>query len=84
MIITGVNLWRQTGRALRFTKILLAIQFWLGLVLFVLQIASSNTESTPRTSSSDAAGFRMLITSIIWWFYFKKSKRVKATFGKTI
>lgn len=84
MIITGVNLWRLTGRALRLTKVLLAIQFWFGIVLFIIQIASSNTESTSGTSSSDTAGFRMLITSIIWWFYFKKSKRVKATFGKTI
>lgn len=84
MIITGVNLWRLTGRALRLTKVLLAIQFWLGIVLFIIQIASSNTESTSGTSSSDTAGFRMLVTSIIWWFYFKKSKRVKATFGKTI
>jgi low temperature requirement protein LtrA len=84
MIITGVNLWRLTGRALRLTKVLLAIQFWLGIVLIIIQIASSNTESTSGTSSSDTAGFRMLVTSTIWWFYFKRSKRVKATFGKTI
>jgi len=80
MVITGVNLWRISTRALRLTKVLLAIQFWIGTFLFVIQIAASASGDT--TSSSDAGGFRMLVGSIIWWFYFKKSKRVKATFGR--
>jgi hypothetical protein len=84
MLITGVNLWRITPRALRLTKILLAIQFWLGVVLFIAQIAGSATESSAGDSRSDTGAFRMLVGSTIWWFYFKKSKRVKATFGRTI
>lgn len=81
MVVTGANLWRMSSRALQLTKILLAIQFWIGLLLFVIQIAASASGDTG--SSSDAGAFRMLVGSTIWWFYFKKSKRVKATFGRS-
>jgi hypothetical protein len=84
MVITGVNLWRIKPRGLRLTKVLLAIQFWLGGVLFIAQIGTAATGSSVEDTHSDAGAFRMIVGSTIWWFYFKKSKRVRATFGRTI
>ena len=84
VVSTGVNLWKMRPRALRLTKILLAIQFWLGLLLFIAEIAATANESSAGDSRPDSGPFRMLVSSIIWWFYFKKSKRIKATFGRNM
>jgi zinc-ribbon domain len=73
-IYTGVNVWNVSPRALRFVKVLLIIHFCLGALIIIGNLG------TP--AANDPAGSRMLISSIVWFSYFKKSKRVKATFGR--
>jgi len=76
-VYTGVCLWKVLPRALRMTKILLIVQFCIGALLLLGQIVDSSAKSDP-------AVMRMLVGAIVWFSYFKKSKRVKATFGRTI
>jgi len=83
-IFTGVSIWRVSSRALKLTKILLIIQLCLGALLVVAQILESSSATSSHSSSSDPTGARMLAGSVIWFSYFKKSKRVKATFGRNL
>jgi hypothetical protein len=83
-IFTGVSIWKVSSRALKLTKILLIIQLCLGALLVVAQILESSSATSSHSSSSDPTGMRMLAGSVIWFSYFKKSKRVKATFGRNL
>jgi hypothetical protein len=83
-IFTGVSIWKVSPRALKLTRILLIIQFCLGALLVLAQILDSSSATSSHGSTSDPTGTRMLVGSVIWFSYFKKSKRVKATFGRNI
>jgi hypothetical protein len=83
-IFTGVNVWKVSPRALRLIRILLLIQFCLGALLVLAQIFDASSAASSHSATSDPTGTRMLIGSVIWLWYFKKSKRVKATFGRNI
>ena len=76
-IYTAVLIWRVSPRALRMTKILLILEFCIAALLLVAQLSDTS-------SKSDPAATRMLFGSIVWFSYFKKSRRVKATFGRSI
>lgn len=86
-IYTGIALWRGATNALRLVK----VYFVVALVMAVLEIVSgiltapaTTASSTPSQNNSLTEGFRMLIGVAIWWSYFKKSKRVKATYGANL
>jgi hypothetical protein len=84
-VVTGVAIWRLWPRALTLTKVLLGIQFAIGALIVLGQIVETSTSGASSSSSSpDATGARALVGSIIWFSYFKKSRRVKATFGRNI
>lgn len=71
---TSVNLWQVTEQALNLTKVLLATYFWIAVVVAAIQI---------MTDKFGISRSPNIIGPIIWWFYFKESKRVKATFLRT-
>ena len=86
-VYTGISLWRRTGNALRLVK----IYFIVVLILAALAIASGIMTLTATPASEPPSqdnlltiGIRMLIGVAIWWSYFKKSKRVKATYGDNL
>ncbi|RZU29071.1 hypothetical protein [Edaphobacter modestus] len=83
-VFTGVNLWKAKPQALRLTKVLLAIQFCIGALLVIGELISSTSDSTSSGSTSDPGGLRMLVGSIIWFLYFKKSKRVAVVYGRNM
>jgi len=82
-VFTGVSLWRARPRALRFTKILLIIQFCIGALLLIGELINSTGDSS-ASSAADPSGMRMLVGSLIWFLYFKKSKRVRVVYGRSI
>lgn len=79
-VYTGVCLWKVSPRALKLTKILLIIQFCIGALLLVVQLVVESSNATHR----DPSAARTLVGSVMWFWYFKKSKRVRATFGSNI
>jgi hypothetical protein len=86
-IYTGIVLWRVATKALRAVK----VYFVAGLVMATIAIvggiltAPAAVASTPPSQDNFlAVGIRMLIGVAIWWSYFKKSKRVKATYGANL
>jgi hypothetical protein len=91
-IIAGIGLWRESQHALGLTKILLFIQLGLGILFFVFDVAlrmhgyseGIPADSFTRASEAGHAAGRLTGGSIIWLLYLKNSKRVKATFGRSI
>jgi hypothetical protein len=83
-VFTGVSLWKAKPQALRLTKILLVIQFCLGALLFIGELISSTSDSSTSGNASDPSGLRMLVFALIWFLYFKKSKRVRIVYGRAI
>jgi len=86
-IYTGIVLWRVATNALRVVK----VYFVAGLVMATLAIVggiltaqATLASNTPSQDNFLAVGIRMLIGVAIWWSYFKKSKRVKATYGANL
>jgi hypothetical protein len=86
-IYTGIALWRVATNALRLVK----VYFVVVLIVATLAIASgiltapaTRVSQTPSQDNFLTVGFRALISVVIWWSYFKKSKRVKATYGANL
>lgn len=79
-VVVGINLWRVTPKALRLTKILLIIEVCVWALLTVEHIVLLATGGTGIAPGAP----RMLIFAIVWLFYFKKSKRVMATYGRSL
>jgi hypothetical protein len=88
-IYTGVALWRVRPNALGLVK-----AYFISLVCWaVLEVISGlSAQQSAQISYINyevagrevAGGVAQIITVVIWWFYFKKSKRVKATFGRNL
>ena len=79
-VAVGINLWRVTPRALKLTKLLLIIEvcMWALLTIeHIVLIATSGSGIAPGAA-------RMLISAIVWLRYFQKSKRVMATYGRSL
>ena len=83
-VFTGVSLWKAKPQALRLRKILLVIQFCLGALLFIGELINSTGDSSTSNTASDPSGLRMLVFALIWFLYFKKSKRVRIVYGRAI
>jgi hypothetical protein len=88
-ICTGVALWRVRPNALGLVKAyFISLVCWAGLLVIVGLTAQQSTETSyeamPAATQAVAEGGVEIIAVVIWWFYFKKSKRVKATFGRNL
>jgi hypothetical protein len=89
---TGVCLWKELPRALKLTRVLLIGMFSLAAAVLVVQLAVQLVAESSNTPDAIILIVIMLVLSIIpysawsivWFLYFKKSKRVKATFGSNI
>jgi hypothetical protein len=75
-IYTGATVWRVQTNALAVVKTYFIVMVGLASVVFLLSVSGAyyNLAGPART----------LISVAIWWAYFKKSKRVKATFGANL
>lgn len=88
-ICTGVALWRGRPNALGLAKAyLISLVCWDVLLVIVALSAQQSTEvsyqAMPVAAQAVAEGVVEIIAVVFWWFYFKKSKRVKATFGRNL
>lgn len=79
-VLVGIMVWNVHPRAF----ILLWVYFGLTALLLVLAIAGSFVGSEEQNPSEIMQLFRGLISTIIWFLYFKKSDRVQATFGRNL
>jgi hypothetical protein len=79
-VIIGIMVWNVHPRAF----LLLWIYFGLMALLLVLGIVGSFISSEEQNPSEIMQLFRGLISTIIWFLYFKKSDRVQATFGRNL
>jgi hypothetical protein len=76
-VLTGYSVWRAIPKALLFTKIFLITRFCLGAVTLVYH----GVEGSRLDCLWD---FEFMLESTAWSWYFKKSKRVRATFGGSL
>jgi hypothetical protein len=85
-IYTGVGLWKRKTSALRWLK----VYFLVNLALAALCLAASiilrkgYLERDLSINPLVDVSLRIVSSVIIWWAYFKKSKRVKATYGRNL
>ncbi len=75
--LTGYSVWRMTPRALLFTRLFLITWFCLGALALINDVVAG-------TLSDRGRDFEFMIEAVVWFLYFRKSKRVKATFGRSI
>ena len=91
---TGLSVWRVRRHAFRWVRAYLIVTICLGVVTYVLSLGQANDFAYDPTSATipEITATRMstsqtigsVIAAVIWWQYFKKSKRVNVTFGSNL
>ena len=80
---TGLSLWRVRTHALRWVRVYLVIGSCLMMIAGLERQATYIThEPTSSIYMNPVAG--AVVYAVTWWQYFRKSKRVKATFGRNL
>lgn len=80
-LCTGLSLWRVRPHALRWVRAYLIAGPCLSMIaVYALQGQATYTTYEPTSNPVVAA----VIFVVTWWQYFRKSKRVKATFGRNL
>ncbi len=83
-VYAGIMVWRVRPSALQWVTIYLvaSVAFVLGNLILAMQ---TGVMATVEQSQDQILGsVRGLIGPIIWAFYFKKSRRVRATYGRNL
>jgi TPR repeat protein len=85
----GLSVWRVRRHAFRWVRAYLIMIFCLGIATYVLSLGQVSDISVTiaeliatRINRSQTVG--SVIAAVMWWQYFKKSKRVNATFGRNL
>jgi len=80
---TGLSLWRARPHALTWVRVYLIVGPCLAMIAGLQRQANYITydpaSSIYTNPVAGAIGY-----AVIWWVYFRKSKRVKATFGRNL
>jgi Protein of unknown function (DUF2569)/zinc-ribbon domain len=79
-VLVGAMLWNVHPRAF----VLLWIYFGMTALIIVLTIVNLATAEEGATAHDSVLVFRGIIYFIAWFLYFKRSERVKATFGRNL
>jgi hypothetical protein len=79
-MLVGFMVWTVSPRSF----VLLWIYFGITAALLMLGIVSTLTNTEAEPSQEVFYMFRALVSTIIWFLYFKKSDRVQATFGRNM
>ena len=84
---TGISVWRVRSNALKIVKAYFITLSVIALLVIITAILGSSTHksaiSSPR-SNDVLTGLRTIVFVIIWWSYFERSRRVRATFGRSL
>ena len=79
---TGLSLWRVRPHALKWVRVYLIVGPCLGMIAGLQRQATYITYDPTQAATNPVA---VAVTyAITWWLYFRKSKRVKATFGRNL
>jgi hypothetical protein len=78
-VFVGIMVWTVNASAF----VLLWIYFALSAALLLLAIAAVALSGAPNPQILGRLFFALIFT-ILWFFYFQKSDRVQATFGKNL
>jgi hypothetical protein len=91
---TGLSVWRVRRHAFRWVRAYLITVLCLGITAYLLSLGqASDTMYGPnspaiaeliatRINRNETIG--SVIAAVMWWQYFKTSKRVNATFGRNL
>jgi Protein of unknown function (DUF2569) len=79
-VLVGIMIWNVSARAF----MLLWIYFGMTAALLVLGIVGAFLAPEGQNPKVTIQLVRALISTIIWFLYFKKSDRVQATFGRNL
>jgi hypothetical protein len=79
----GVLVWRISLRAFRFLKIYFGVLVFLGLA-FITIGGLSPEDAQGGSMSLIKFGSEELLWAIGWYMYFRRSRRIKATFGRNM
>jgi hypothetical protein len=84
----GLSLWRVGRHALGILRFAFIVMLFVGLLLILSSIAQNWMAARPRSDpqfwETLAVATQPVSSVIIWWSYFKKSRRVRYTFGRNI
>ena len=81
----GLSVWRVAKKALRYLNIFFLVQTCLAVLLILAgTITLLGSEAVGESESLFLDGFRTIIGTAIWWSYFRKSRRVRETFGTNL
>lgn len=87
---TGISLWRVRLNALKLVKVYFLVQLALAALSVLAVVVGASTGAyqggteyqTAEMVTTDALNsLRTALFVWIWWSYFKRSKRVRATYG---
>jgi hypothetical protein len=78
-IYTGIALTRVRPNAMRLVKIFFIVMLALGILSVLGSFASDSGDKDALV-----AGLGTIGSAAIWWSYFRKSKRVRDTFGSNL
>ena len=84
-VITGLKVWSVKPEAFKWLRAWFITLFVVGVLASAAEIiqgamAAHAGAPEPPTSHPVAA----IVYAAVWWSYFKRSKRVKATFGRNL
>jgi hypothetical protein len=79
-VLVGAMLWNVRPRAF----LLLWIYFGMTALIVALAVFNLATREDGATTQDSILVFRSIIYSVVWFLYFKRSDRVKATFGRNL
>jgi hypothetical protein len=84
-LYVGVLLWKMTPNALGTLKVYFIVVAVLGGLCIV---AAGAVLTVPRLSAFSVRflwdGVRTLVSTGIWWMYFRESRRVRNTYGRNL
>ncbi len=85
-LYAGICLWRVRPNALRLVKVYFVLVLSIATLAILASVVTTHSAPSSETPQTNVLtdGARMLIGVAIWWSYFKKSKRVKATYGANL
>lgn len=79
-VLVGAMLWNVHPRAF----VLLWIYFGMTALIIVLAVVNIATAESVAAVHDVVLVFRSVIYCLAWFLYFKRSERVKATFGRNL
>ena len=85
-IYTGIGLWRTKANYFKWLKVCFVVNLILGVlgILGSIWTQPDSLQHELSTSNDLAASIRSIVGVAIWGSYFRKSKRVRVTYGRNL